>query len=72
MNYCNFIPRVDEASNKCCAEHDFQYSKQGLLSRAKADRNLRICVAKNFPIYAWVGWFLVRIFGWYYWKKDEV
>lgn len=72
MSKCNFIQRVDDHSDSCCAEHDFQYSKEGVLSRSEADKNLLICVAKNFPLWAVIGWVLVRLFGWVYWERGSM
>lgn len=67
--YCSFINNAGSEINECCREHDFQYSEFGTLTRAEADMDLRQCAGKRHPKRAFIGWVIVRLFGWIYWKR---
>lgn len=61
-NGCSVVPDFDFGWD-CCNEHDFHY-QEGRLTRAEADKVLRLCIQdKGYWLLGWVYWLGVRIFG---------
>ena len=69
---CTFVPNAGDQTSSCCVAHDRAYEIGGHpVSRKQADLELRRCVAaRGHPLLAWIGWALVRAFGWIFWKKS--
>jgi len=58
---CTGVPDLDFRA--CCEKHDFAY-RNGTLSRAEADRELRRCIADHgYLLLPWIYWIGVRLFG---------
>jgi hypothetical protein len=54
----------------CCEQHDTAYGPDGTLTRAQADAQLYECLACDRPTFAWAAWVMVRLFGWWFWKRE--
>lgn len=59
------------AAESCCERHDRDYGQNGTVTRSQADRALRHCLAIDRPIFAWVVWAFVRMFGWCFWSLKK-
>ncbi|MBL0581686.1 hypothetical protein [Aeromonas caviae] len=68
-HYCTGLGPVSPGTNRCCQQHDHDYGAKGTVSRAEADRRLRLCMmAQGNPVLAWLFWAACRVGGWYFWK----
>ncbi|QGM80651.1 hypothetical protein [Otariodibacter oris] len=71
-NYCTGLKKTSQKTNNCCHQHDRDYGVKGTVSRSEADRRLRVCmIQNNKPVQAWVFWVVVRLFGWFFFKKKK-
>lgn len=66
-HYCTGLGPVSSGTNDCCQQHDHDYGAKGTVSRAEADRRLRL-IAQGKWVLAWLFWASCRVSGWYFWK----
>lgn len=72
-HYCTGWRNAPANINSCCHQHDRDYGIKGTVSRSEADKRLRNClILQGHPIKALVFWILVRLFGWVYYKKENI
>lgn len=66
----SYIQKTDRRTWGPALVHDYRY-KSNIGSRSKADKEFRVALIKNnFPVRkAWTAWLVVRVVGWYHWRK---
>lgn len=53
---------------QCCVAHDYNYADQ--MDRKEADLRFLSCIiSKGHPVLAYIYYFAVRLFGWYFYNK---
>ena len=66
-DYCTMCPEsiLGVYIGDACKDHDFHYKAQDI-SRSQADKWFRVDLAKRawfMPLFAWIIWLGVRLFG---------
>ena len=70
LDHCTLSPEGDWSL--CCEAHDREYEDPEATDRAAADKHLRECIAaRGHRVVCWIYWIGVRLFGWWFWKRDR-
>jgi len=58
----DFMKKIMKADDnyECCVLHDAD-RQDSSIPNSKADRNLRICIGRKYPVRAWIYWIAVRL-----------